>query len=164
MFIAELVSFNQVLPKFHSLAEQVTGTNPASRLQNSKRPRSKDAYILSYFKTFQDPLSDISDIKPLRGLLHVGVVCAAHPDDMDMVVKQPHDLKVLSSPATREAVAVLFSGDLDQWANALYAASRIPYAEPRSWSAACYAQFAKHDLSVLLDVEPPKKINGYLTY
>jgi len=165
MIAAELVSLSQILPRFHSVAEQVTGTNPASFLQKAKRPQSQDAYILSYFKIFSSHDADPSDIKSLRGLLHVGMVCAGYPDDLEEISTTPHGLRMLAAPPSRNAGAILFAGDVEQWSGAIQSASRDQWrASVREWAAACYAQFAKHNLKELLDVDPPKKVNGYLTY
>lgn len=166
MIVAELISINQILPKFHKIAEQVTGTNSASHLQKSKRPRSQDAYILSYFSIFNHPDSDPSDVKALRGLLHVGMVCAGYPEDMEQILTTPHGLKTLSGfQSGRGAVGYLFAGDMGEWSGAIQLASQARFeAAAREWAAACYTQFAKHDLSGLLDVNPPKKVDGYLTY
>ena len=167
MIIAELVSVTRILPTFHSVAEQVTGENPATLLQNSKRPKAEEAYVLSYFKAFSDPQADLSDVSCLRGLFHLGVVCATTDTMlMEEILASPHGLKTLSSITPNDRWvpwAVLFTGDGAVWASAISDAARGNKAQ-REWAAVCYSQFAKYDLDFLLRTDPPRNTQGYLTY
>lgn len=158
MIVAELVSLSRVLPTFHTSVEKATGKNPAAVLQKSKRPQSEDAYMLAFISVFRN--GDPSDYKSLRGFLHIGMLCAGDMDYISAAIASPHGLRVQQG----NIYTALFAGDMEQWAGALETASKSPEDAQRFWAAACYVQFAKHNLSELLNIEQPKKIDGYLTY
>jgi len=162
MFHAELVSHSSILPKFHTFAEQINGENSAKIVQSNTRPRGELAYILAYYKAFQDPKSDTSDVKALLGLAHFSmmVMCPSH--DMTEIITTPHGLKCLSAPDGRRGVsAVLFSGDGEQWASALKHAG-MGSESLQQWGMACHKQFAMNNLEDLFGRMKPQGGTQYL--
>ena len=152
MFHAELVAATALDPKFHGYAEQITGSNSATVVQNNKRPKSEYAYILSYFKAFNDPNSDTSDVVALLGLVHFVMLCATSEIDMASVTSTPHGLRCFSSPITRQgSVGVLFAGDGEQWRSAIQNSGVISPSS-REWGQACHQQFASNNLGDLMGV------------
>ena len=162
MFHAELVAATALDPKFHGFAEQITGSNSATVVQNNKRTKSELAYILSYFKAFNDPKSDTSDVIGLLGLVHFVLLCAAPEIDMANVTSTPHGLKCFSSPITRQgSVGVLFAGDGEQWKSALGNAGSGTW-QIQEWGKACHGQFATHNLDDLMGKIRPSENQYFL--
>lgn len=145
MFHAEIIAVSQLNPNFHKFAEQLTGVNPAQVVQTGKRPRSQIAYILAYFKAFQNPDSDFADLRALLGMMHVAMLCAGPELEMCEVLGWPHGLRCLQAPTTRRNILpVIMSGTVEQWAvtlkNAVTATMPIP-----EWAVICHQQFARID-------------------
>ncbi len=159
---AELVSMTKLNDAFHSMAEQIVGVNSASIVQANRRPRSKHAYTLAYFKAFNNPESDTSDVKALLGMLHFGMLCAGSELDMAEVTGWPHGLRCLQSqPSRRGAIGIIFTGDGEQWATAIRNAGHA--TEPvQAWGLACHRQFAKYDLDELIGKARPLGGTQYL--
>lgn len=160
MFHAELVAATALDPRFHTYAEQITGSNSASVVQNNKKPKSEHAYVLSYFKAFNNPQSDTSNVKGLLGLMHFVLLCAASEVDMAEVTSTPHGLKCLSSPITRQgSVGVLFAGDGDQWKSAIKNSFLISEISSE-WGRACYQQFCANNMDDLMSAAAGPRFLG----
>jgi len=166
MIIAELVMHSALNEMFHKFSEQIMGVNTASLLQGGKRPKSKHAYILAYFKAFNNPDSDISDVKGLIGMFHFGMLCGGADLDMQEIMTCPHGLKTLPTVEARRGMSgCVFTGDGEQWATALRNAGQWELNSVREWGMACYRQFAKYDLDILIGKMRLGKfdgIDGYL--
>ena len=155
MIHAELIYTITLSDAFHKYAEQLTGVNTASVVQSGKRPKSKHAYTLAYWRAFNDPACNTADVKALLGMLHFGMLCAGAEMDMAEVTGWPHGLRCLQSqPSRRGVIGVVFTGDGEQWATAIRNASaaNVPVQE---WGMACYRQFAKYDLADLMGKARP---------
>lgn len=163
MFHAELVATTVLDPKFHGYSEQITGSNSASVVQNNKRPKSELAYILAYFKAFNDPSSDTSDVGSLLGLMHFILLCGGSEWDMSDVTASQHGLRCY--PASRQGgegpVGILFAGDGEQWKSALRNAGSGP-APVQEWGRACHGQFAMHNLDDLMGKLRPSENQYFL--
>lgn len=161
---AALISVNTLNDKFHTYAEQLTGVNPAEKLQEGRRPKSKLAYVLSYLRTFMDPQADTSDVRPLMGMLHLGILVAGGEIDMAEVTGYPHGLYCLSCPvnARQGVVGVVFMGTVDQWIAAIRNGLSLtgPVSE---WSKACHNQLCDHGLGEYVGEISQKNGTLYLT-
>lgn len=165
MIVSELISSTLLNEKFHSFCEQLGGANPASVVQNGRRPRSKAAYPLAYYKAFVDPKSDTSDVQALLGMMHFGMLCAGPELDIAEVTGFPHGLRCLQgNPSRRGIVGIIITGDGDQWATAIRnAGSGSPAVQ--EWGVACYNQFARNNLDDLIGKLRPNRpgsTSGYL--
>lgn len=151
MIHAELILANVLDDRFHGFVEQLTGYNTASIVQSNKRPRGKMALILAYFKAFANPISDTSDVSSLLGMLHFGILCAGPELDMAEINGFPHDLRSLQAQPTRQgAIAVIYTGDGQQWGEAIEIA-KGGSAAVQEWGHICRQQFVKHDLIYLME-------------
>ena len=150
MFHAELIAMTSLDERFHAFAEQFTGVNSASVVQNNKRPRSELLYTLAYYKAFYDANSDTNSVKELFGMLHFTLLCGGHNAYMPEVTSFTHGLRSLSCPCNRDGVVgVLFAGDGEQWAAAIRNAGEGSVAL-QEWGRACHQQFAIHNLDHLI--------------
>lgn len=164
MFHAELVATTVLDPKFHGYSEQITGHNSASIVQDNKRPKSELAYILAYFKAFNDPTSDTSDVGSLLGMMHFVLLCAGPEWDMADVTSSQHGLRCFAAAATSPRdgpVGILFAGDGEQWKSALRNAGSGP-APVQEWGKACHGQFAMHNLDDLMGRMRPTENQYFL--
>ena len=161
MIHSELIQTSELNPRFHQYIEQLYNINPASVVQSGRKPRSKIAYPLSYFKAFFDESSDTSDVQSLRGMLHFGMLCAGPELDMVEVTGWPHGLRCLQRPPSRQGiVGIIIVGDGEQWATAIRNAGEGPEVV-KDWGLSCYQQFAKHNLAELIGTLRPRQA-GYL--
>jgi len=162
MIQSELISSTNLNDQFHKFSEQLTGSNPASVVQKGKRPKSKLAYTLAYFRAFNDSMSDTSDVKPLLGMMHFGILCAVDdPDDMSEIMGWPHGLRCLQGMTNRRGVcSTVFTGDGEQWAAALKNAGSGP-RPVAEWGVNVYQQFARHNLDDLFGTMRTTRTNGY---
>ncbi len=163
MFHAELVATTVLDPKFHGYSEQITGSNSATVVQNNKRPKSELAYILAYFKAFNNPLSDTSDVGSLLGMMHFVLLCAGPELDMAVVTSYQHGLRCF--PAATDGrggpVGVLFAGDGEQWKTALRNAGNGTW-QIQEWGVSCHGQFAMHNLDYLMGKIRPSENQYFL--
>ena len=149
MIHSELISISVLNESFHKFSEQLQEINPASVVQGGRRPRSKAAYMLSYYKAFVNPNSDTSDVQALLGLMHFGMLCAGPDIDIAEVTGWPHGLRCLQgTPSRRGIVGIIVTGDGDQWATAIRNAGSGT-APVQEWGLSCYNQFAKDGLNEL---------------
>lgn len=161
MIHCELISQTLLNEKFHSFCEQITGVNPASIVQSGRRPRSRMAYPLAYFKAFVNPNSDTSDVQALLGLLQFGMLCAGPEISMAEVTGWPHGLRCLQGPPSRRGLSgVIIIGDGDQWATAIRNAGDGPQSVV-AWGQSCYNQFSKYDLADLMGRMRKRNDGGY---
>lgn len=162
MFHSELVATTSLDPRFHAYVEQITGVNSATIVQRNRRPRSEHAYVLAYFRAFNDPAADTSDVKTLFGMAHFTILSAGPEIEMAEVTSSPHGLRCLASPVNRRGVvAVLFAGDGEQWASAIRNAGSGSVAS-QEWGRSCHQQFAKHNLDDLMGKIKPTIGTQYL--
>lgn len=163
MFHAELVMVSVINDKFHSYAEQIIGENTATIVQRNKKLRSKLAYALSYLKAFFDPRGDTTEVQPLLGLFHIGMLVAAQEYDMEEILAWPHNLTTLKGAAeARGASAVIFAGTADKWRSAVSLGLQGPVLV-QAWAKACHGTFAKNGLDEILGEIKQKKRGYYLT-
>jgi hypothetical protein len=135
---------------FHTMVEQLTNVNPASVVQKGRRPKSKMAYPLAYFKAFIDPQGDTSDVQALLGMLHFGMLCAGSEIDMAEVTGFPTGLRCLQGPLSRRGIiGIIITGDGDQWATAIRNAGSGPPAV-QAWGMSAHQQFANNGLDDLI--------------
>jgi hypothetical protein len=165
MIQSELISTSTLNERFHKFSEQLTGNNPATIVQAGKRPKSKLAYMLSYFRAFNDSVSNTSDVKPILGMMHFGVLCAvSNPDDMADIMGWPHGLRCLQGMTNRRGLcSTIFTGDGEQWAEALRNAGSGPSAA-QEWGVSVYQQFGKHNLDELFGKMRPIRTAGKTGY
>jgi len=157
MIHSELISTSTLTATFHGFCEQLTGVNPASVVQKGRRPNSKTAYPLSYFKAFNDPQSNTGEVKSLLGMMHFGLLCAGPDIDMVDILGWPHGLRCLTGQATqRGIICAIFTGGGDQWRTALRNAGEGPQAV-NAWGVSCYQQFSRHNLDDLFGKLKPNK-------
>ena len=162
MFHAELISYSTIDPKFHTFAEQITGVNSAQIVQANRRPRGEHAYLLAYYKAFNNPKADTAEVKDLLGMAHFTMLCMAPSFDMCEITGTPHGLKCLSAPESRRGVSsVLFSGDGEQWATALKNAGSGSESL-QQWGSSCHKQFAMNNLDDLFGRMRPQGGTQYL--
>ncbi len=163
MFHAELVATTVLDPKFHGYSEQITGSNSASVVQNNKRPKSDLAYILAYFKAFNDPHSDTSDVGPLLGLMHFILLCGGPELDMADVTSSQHGLRCFAAETNGRGgpVGILFAGDGEQWKTALRNAGSGTW-QIQEWGKSCHQQFAMHNLDDLMGKLRPSENQYFL--
>lgn len=155
MIHCEIISKTILNDRFHTFSEQLQDVNPASVVQRGRRPRSKSAYMLAYYKAFVDPNSDTSDVQALLGLMHFGMLCAGPELDIAEVTGFPHGLRCLSGkPSRRGIVGIIITGDGDQWATAIRNAGTGP-ASVQEWGVAVYNQFASDGLNELFGTIRP---------
>lgn len=162
MFQAEIVSYTTLDPRFHTYAEQITGKNSATVVQNGKRPRADKALPLAYFEAFANPEANTSNVKHLLGMLHFGLLVCGEGHNLMFIQWHPHGLTCMLGQQQRSSpLGALFTGDGNQWALALQNAGQSQYAEVGAWGRACHAQFAKHNLDDLIGKIRP---NGQAQY
>lgn len=142
-----MISISTLNDSFHSFCEQLIGINTAATLQNCKRPKSKYAYLLAYFKLFNDcgNTSKIDELSNLFGMMHFGMLCAGPEFDIIDVMGFPHNLRCLQSKENRGILSVIFTGDGEQWSLALKHSTDYNNSV-KEWGKVCYSQFAKYDL------------------
>lgn len=149
MIYSELILASTLSDQFHIFSEQLTGINPASRLQLNKRPKSRFEYPLAYFKIFHNPNSNPLETKDFLGLLSFGFLCAAPELDMMEIMGYPHGLKCLQAPIDRRGiVGVIMVGDGVQWKHIMQIKENNVIQE---WISSCHLQFKKHDLNIICD-------------
>lgn len=150
MIHAEMIMTSYLNESFHRFAEELNGINPASVVQAGKKPRSRAAYPLAYFKAFCDPDSDTSDIQVLFGMMHFGMLCAGPEVDMAEVSGWPHGLRCLQGPVNRRGgVGIIITGDGAMWRTAIQnAACAMPSVN--EWGVTCLKQFNAHNLGYLI--------------
>lgn len=162
MIHSELIMGSILSEKFHQYVKQLLGYNPASELQQKRRPRTEKLYPLAYFKLFNDRDALTQDVTSLFGMLHFGMLSAGNELDMSEVSGWPHGLKCLQSQPSRRGVsALIMTGDGETWVAALRNAGDSTNAV-QEWGKSCYSQFAKHNLSECFGTIQNKTGSGYL--
>ena len=150
MIHCEMISGTLLNEKFHSMCEQITDVNPASVVQGGRRPRSKNAYPLAYFKAFIDPQGDTSDVQALLGMLHFGMLCVGSEIDMAEVTGFPHGLRcLLGNLSRRGLVGIIITGNGDEWATAIRNAGSGPPSVVQ-WGMSAHQQFVQINMDDLI--------------